>query len=1017
MKILKLHFKNINSLKGEHRVHFDQFPLASAGIFAITGNTGSGKTTLLDVISLALFNRIPRLDSISKNEITKTGSILTQHTEEAFASVTYQCREGIFVSSWSIRKARTGTLQDYHMEVAQEEDGYILTKKKSEAPTKNEELIGLNYDQFVRSMMLAQGEFTKFLKSKKEEKDSLLEKITGTEIYRRLGMKAFEKSRDYRNILEKQEQNMEQLENSLLPEEDYQQGQEDFKACEKEIKDCDQELNALTEALRLKKEIKETAESLEAYTANQQQAAEKLRLFDEEYALVLSKHRDLLPYREQIQEWDRLERQIGEQKEEAGKKEHQIASADKQRQEVLGAIAALVGEEVSRDSALSQLEQFRDTLSHLHHKLDLLDERRQQAYHHAELLGRKLNENLPGEITDAYVQHLLTQKEERERGLEACQKILNEREIQEPGTARDHLHAQAYNLREISNFISQRLQKEKYLVDRKDALEQKNIAFRAIPEEVQAKKDALHQAEKQLQALRHEQEKATLRAKYEEDRKRLVRGEACFLCGSTEHPYVEHYQLEAQTELRQQIEEAEKEVGALTAACAGLSKEQQNLKEGLQQLEQEVHVLEEDISSLRETEATQRAQIDEPYRTQAPKDGITRIEAQIKKLDEYMQLSAELNHYQSLYSQCLELLQFENQLRNQHSAIKKLYQGSDYQEDCHKLKEQLQEQEGALLRLQEQHQMLITQLQQNQHAHRQLEQQSLPPLQSLGYEAIPDALPHLLPGEAYERLQAEQHECKSDLREISVQVNDLQNRLEGLSKEAPEHNEEVLMERKDKKQLEKDALNQRRDQLLASLQNHRQTLEALQKARDEYEKEMAKGQKWRLLGEYIGDSQGKKFSNFAQQLTLQQLVAMANHRLQNLSDRYTLDIPRQDDDHPEDDTLVIIDHDMGGIRRSVRTLSGGETFLVSLALALGLSDLASRNVDIQSLFIDEGFGTLDPETLDQTLDTLEKLQAEDKKTIGVISHVNALKDRISTRIEVHKNGQGHSRLHIVSPAG
>jgi exonuclease SbcC len=111
---------------------------------------------------------------------------------------------------------------------------------------------------------------------------------------------------------------------------------------------------------------------------------------------------------------------------------------------------------------------------------------------------------------------------------------------------------------------------------------------------------------------------------------------------------------------------------------------------------------------------------------------------------------------------------------------------------------------------------------------------------------------------------------------------------------------------------------------------------------------------------------------------------------------------------------MIIDHDLGGERRSVHTLSGGESFMVSLALALALSDLASKNVEIQSLFIDEGFGTLDPKTLDKVLDTLENLQLTSQKTIGVISHVSSLKERISTKIEVKPNGQGYSTLEVIA---
>ena len=135
---------------------------------------------------------------------------------------------------------------------------------------------------------------------------------------------------------------------------------------------------------------------------------------------------------------------------------------------------------------------------------------------------------------------------------------------------------------------------------------------------------------------------------------------------------------------------------------------------------------------------------------------------------------------------------------------------------------------------------------------------------------------------------------------------------------------------------------------------------------------------------------------------------MANIRLADLSERYRLDTPVEG----EDDGLIAIDDHMGGQRRSVKTLSGGETFLISLSMALALSDLASRNVEIDSLFIDEGFGTLDPETLDQTLDTLERLQTESSKMIGIISHVESLKERIATQIRLERNGQGYSTLSI-----
>lgn len=165
--------------------------------------------------------------------------------------------------------------------------------------------------------------------------------------------------------------------------------------------------------------------------------------------------------------------------------------------------------------------------------------------------------------------------------------------------------------------------------------------------------------------------------------------------------------------------------------------------------------------------------------------------------------------------------------------------------------------------------------------------------------------------------------------------------------------------------------------------------------------------RWYNLNEVIGSADGKKFRAFAQGLTLQRLVALANQHLVRLSGRYFINKRAN-----EDLELEIIDTFQADNRRSMGTLSGGESFLISLALALGLSELAGRNAQIQSLFIDEGFGTLDAQSLDMALDTLENLQS-DGKTIGIISHVGTLKERIAVQVQVHKGNDGFSTVRVV----
>ena len=165
--------------------------------------------------------------------------------------------------------------------------------------------------------------------------------------------------------------------------------------------------------------------------------------------------------------------------------------------------------------------------------------------------------------------------------------------------------------------------------------------------------------------------------------------------------------------------------------------------------------------------------------------------------------------------------------------------------------------------------------------------------------------------------------------------------------------------------------------------------------------------RWQHLNILVGSSDGTKFRNFAQGLTLSHLIILANHHLSRFSTRYLL--AKKPGDNLE---LEITDAWQADIARPISSLSGGETFLVSLALALGLSDLASNKVQIQSLFIDEGFGTLDTETLDIAMDALETLR-EAGKTIGIISHVEALKERIATQVRVKRLAGGYSSIQIL----
>jgi DNA repair exonuclease SbcCD ATPase subunit len=165
---------------------------------------------------------------------------------------------------------------------------------------------------------------------------------------------------------------------------------------------------------------------------------------------------------------------------------------------------------------------------------------------------------------------------------------------------------------------------------------------------------------------------------------------------------------------------------------------------------------------------------------------------------------------------------------------------------------------------------------------------------------------------------------------------------------------------------------------------------------------------WEQITAAIG-TDGKTLRKIAQCYTLRFLVEHANDEIRKFNNRYELMQVKNSLG------IRIIDHDRADDIRDTTSLSGGETFIVSLGLALGLSSLSSRSVSFENLFIDEGFGTLDPETLDTVIDSLAVLQSSQGKKVGVISHTNSMSDRITTRIRVVKKGNSGSSYIEIEP--
>ena len=198
----------------------------------------------------------------------------------------------------------------------------------------------------------------------------------------------------------------------------------------------------------------------------------------------------------------------------------------------------------------------------------------------------------------------------------------------------------------------------------------------------------------------------------------------------------------------------------------------------------------------------------------------------------------------------------------------------------------------------------------------------------------------------------------------------------------------------------------RKLELHLTLETHKKNEKQLAHYRKELEQQEEVYINWAKLNDLFGSQTGSKFKEIAQGYTLDILVAYANKHLEELSKRYLLQRI------PDTLALQVIDQDMLGEVRTVHSLSGGGSFLVSLALALGLASLSSNRMNVESLFIDEGFGSLDLDTLRVAMEALESLQTQGRK-IGVISHVPEMTERITTQIRVVKEDNGKSRIEVV----
>lgn len=1031
MKILRLHLQNLNSLRGAQVIDFQAEPLASSGLYAIVGPTGAGKTSILDAITLALYGRTER-DRYG-NEVMSHG------TGDCFAEVAFSNDKGRFLSRWERRRARSkpdGKLQTAERAISKWDE---LSAQYIPLPVdglkgvneKVEDLLGLDYGRFVRSVMLTQGQFARFLNSDVAERSGVLERITGTEIYSRISEAAFLR---HKLAKEAYQQVSDQLEQQPpLSAEDRKQLKEQLQQLEKQTLHLRPRLEKIREGISLHQRHGELTQTLakegEGLTAHE---AEWKAAAPERDRLAASLR--LQPMRDRLLRFDQLELEA--------------AALQKLIAENEAGLAALAPK---LDTARAALKVASDK------RAEHLRERpgRLQKLETASELEKKIS-GLQGEALNAHrrwekVRDNQVKIEKEIKALSAKeQALVKDLGNRDPEVLLKKIDALEKRLRELDQAIDPLLIWRTYDVQAAKREEQAKVVKKlaTVAKEATSKHRLVEEAEKTAETARAIREKSLRRKEQlhqlDHLRTALQPGESCPICGATEHPALVDFEPVEEQELTL----ARKDLAAATESLRVAREATKVAAANQQKVLTELSGAEAQLKSLAEAAAAILPGGDVPeLRGEALFKHLDDLVAEQRnsrqELQEFQLLRAHIQTLQKLRQQLVVERTFFSQHQEEVKGImagKKLRdeQLASWQKDlqgligaftvadCRQLlrkkdlrcQEQVEEATKHLQLVEKELTTVQTTLEERQKRLAEIgaEQGALTTslnalLIDLEQANLAAARQVLLPLAEEEtlrmRLQKQEQELASQ-RARHQQIGEEIKKLEKLVKTLASREElEVELATAEqtlstqereigafKKELEQD--DQRRT-----------ALKALAKELEARKKDL---NRWAKLHDLIGQKDGTKFRRFAQTLTLQRLVEAGNYHLASISGRYQMrhKAAKLDKETLE---LEIIDTYQGDNTRPMSTLSGGETFIVSLALALGLSDLAAGKEIIQSLFIDEGFGTLDEKVLDQAMTTLEQLQARGK-TVGLISHVPQLRERIHCKILLEPVGDGFSKIEV-----
>ncbi len=1008
MKILQISFSNINNLKGgPHLISFEQAPLDKAGIFAILGPTGSGKSTILDVITLALFNKIPRFKkSISKKEMTDLGSVMTLHSGSAEAQITYEVKGQRFTSKWSVSKARTGKLKEYEM-FLMDASGNYLDLKKSEVPAKNEAIIGLKYDQFVKSIILSQGEFSKFLKAGKNERGELLENITGTKIYRKLGSAAFQKFKEVENNIKSEIDKLGEI--HVLSDEEIKEIKSQIDLQEKEKKTKDDAVKELIKIKQLKIELFEINKTLQLKKDHHKSLKEQISKFTP-YLSKLVLHEKISPFKGDLSLYKVAKKNAIQTEQNLKSYRTSLNNAEEGLKVSIEKMAQLTSQAVN-------FKNFKNIMSKFEKEVNKMDNDLQNIKEKGKELRGTINEKLSQSSFDLdskipSEKALVILKEKQTSVVSIIKKAgFSEKEdvskqkasIQE----KSKLITEIQDLVNYNSLLNEYINKEKKTSQELKTIDSKIKQIIPIIEKSKVALDALIANEQNLEKRKNDALKI---AKLEDLRLTLEKGEACPLCGSENHPYAEHLPEQKASSIEKEIKQNHSKK----------KKEQEELKKleiQLSSLQTSIEHLKKDLLQIETSKSSTQAEVDKQKALINKKSSLnnTDFKEQLLALKSEVELKQEAleaisiaNTHKELIKGYQQLIKVTNEFIDLNKKRKEKFEGEDPSEICNKIQDEFNNHTTSKSENAKAIEIESKDLVNAKSILEKTEKKLNPKLPHFGFKSIDELDKNYLNEEEYQEIKNNKEALSKQETALETEIKTLINQKEkqSLLDIMPDQKLEFVSIGLEKIEKERDAINRRIGEYKSKLDQDlslRKRRAGKEKTLNILKKEL---EKWSVLNKIIGDKYGNKFATFAQGITLKNLMYFTNKRLVHLTDRYLLDKPKDGEE------LVVVDQYQGNIERAVTTLSGGETFLISLALALSLSDMASKNVPLDSLFIDEGFGTLDQESLDIALNTLERLQSESQKMVGVISHVDSLKERINVQIKLVKNAQGYSKIQI-----